>query len=387
MSMKALKRLYTYVVAASLLSGCTTPAIQTAPETAADPNAVVALIASGVTTAGNAILTKNSVRSAVSHCDEHGYPNVSNQSDPNYPGYLTHCFMSVDAGDTVIGGMSLAKNISCLLNAAGIVYDGVTHATAVTEGMRNDCDMPDDKVAEFVANITATSPAAFNSNYSHGVVIDLSGTIGLVFKVATKVVGTKSSFITSESWTDGSIGATAGSFDTGTGDLWYESRVERNDCTVEGRCGWNRHTRIRADLTVVDGEPTGLEEVSFAYSNIQFTPGQNGLGGIVVASSGDLTDGIKARLWVASSDGNPMHAPTATTDYDIVGNWAEVVNSACYTSTSETAGTCSAGLGLFSTNTKFLLSPSDSHMPVATWLTSITGQTFSAVNMNSDTQY
>lgn len=381
-------------VVLGLIGGCS----QT-PVVAADPSTVVTLVSQGVIAAGTWTTVVKRADSAPgridigntlvpSYCDEHGYPNGISQSDPNYPGYLARCFMTVDSGDTVLGGFSVPGMVSCMINAAGITYDGVSHEVAVTDEMIAACGLQDSGLtAGFLLNLTGSTPAAFNANFSHGVVVDLSESLGLTFKLATSVSGTVNSFITNESWSDGSIGTTAGTLDTASGDLWYESRVERNACVVSGRCGWNRHTRIRASLTMTGSEPTGLNSVSFGYSNIQFTPGQDSFGGTVITASGDLTDGVKARLWSAGHNGDAQIQPTDASDYDILSNWIEVNNQACFTSTSETANTCGTGLPLFSTNTQFLLNATDSHLPVATWLGTLSGQTYANVDMDADTQF
>jgi len=351
--------------------------------TTGDPKTIVGAISTAVQTVGTGMATSrgvNSSRPSASSCDVHGYPNGITQSDGNYPGYLTYCFTTVDSGDTVLGGFSTPNSLSCLISAAGLVYDGAAHSVTVTEAMLTDCELPsEDLPAGTVVSMTGSSPASFNSNYSNGVIVDLSDTLGLTFKIAFNVDGSKSSFITNESWTDGSIGTTGGKFDTATGNLWYESRVERENCSTASRCGWNRHTRINAALTMSGATPTGLSSLSFGYSNIQFTPAQSGLGGTLVTAKGNLTDGVKARLWSI--------APSAVAEYNTAGNWTETANTKCYTSSSETASTCGTGLDKFSTNTKFLLHSTDGHTSVSDWLGAITGQTFTEVDMDSDTQF
>ena len=344
-----------------------------------DPKTVVGLISTAVQAVGTGIATgRHSLQSrpGSSSCDAQGYPNGLNQSDGNYPGYLTYCFTTVDSGDTVLGGFGTPAVVSCLISAAGLAFDGAAHAVTITQAMLTACELSESDVpAGTAVTMTGSTPASFNSNYSSGVIVDLSSTLGLTFKIAF----TSNSFITSESWTDGSIGTTAGKLDTSTGDLWYESRVERENCSTSSRCGWNRHTRIRAALTMSGTTPTGLSSLSFGYSNIQFTPAQSGLAGTLVTAKGDLTDGIKARLWSIS--------PGSVTGYDTAGNWTETTNTKCYTSASETAGTCGTGLNDFSTNTKFLLHSTDGHSSVTDWLGAITGQTFTEVDIDSDTQF
>ncbi len=372
----------------SLLSSCgKTAAPASSP---ANPSSIVGAVAAGVGAIGKGMTTG---RSAISSrlltpavCDAHGYPIV-NQSDGLYPGQLTYCFVKIDQGDTVIGGFTLAKSVTCMLNSAGgVTYDGVQRTVPVTT---TGCftSSRDSVPTTMSVKVTGSAPASFNTNFQHGVIMEIVD-LGLTFKIATNTTGTTSSFLTSENWTtDGRTGTTEGSIDSVTGNLWYESRVNRLNCTTSSSCGWNRHTRIYANVTMDTSTPpipTGLKSVSFAYSNIQNTPGQTSLGGLFITAKGDLTTGIKARYWQATHDGTLNNNPTAVADYGTAANWAEVANTKCFTSTSDVAGTCGTGLDKFSTNAKFVMSGNET--PVATWFASATAQTFTAVNPDSDLQ-
>lgn len=164
----------------------------------------------------------------------------------------------------------------------------------------------------------------------------------------------------------------------------HESRVERNNCTTSGRCGWNRHTRIRANLQMSDAIAADLNSLSFAYSNIQFQPGQTNLGGTLITASGTLSSGIKARLFNWDSSGSPTAA-----DYSDAARWQEAPNTKCYTSSSETAANCGSGIDKPSAShtTFFLNGTQDSHTPVVDWFGSITGQTFSSIELETDNQF
>jgi hypothetical protein len=315
-----------------------------------------------------------------------GYPKVNSQ-DEHYPGHLTYCFLTVDAGDTVRGGFSIPKALTCLANSLSVSFDGNAHDFTVTPEMATACQLPSRDLGlrdGMAITITGSAPASFNPNYAQGIVLNVAS-MGLVFKMAINSSGSVNSFITNENWTDGSIGATAGKIDSSTGDLWYESRVERNNCSTSGRCGWNRHTRIRANLAMSGTTPTDLKSLSFAYSNIQFTPGQSNLGGTLITAKGDLSSGIKARLFNWDSSGSP--SPTSN-DYSDASRWGEAPNTKCYTSITDSASTCRESIDKPSaTNTKFFLNGNDSHTSVADWFTSITGQTFSAIEMKTDNQF
>ena len=387
----------TLSVVTGLVYGCGKKTAATATVPPPNLGTAVAAIRTGILTAGKsmgpaALMGSSSLQSEMNDalltpatCDSHGYPVVSNNS-PSYPGHLTYCFTTIDQGDTVIGGFGTATFVSCLVNQLGVQYDGAAHIVTVTDATIAACSLTGTGLTSGTQlTLTGSAPASFNNNYGNGVVIDLSAAMGLTFKIATNVTGSKTSFITNESWTDGSMGTTGGTLDSTTGDVWYESRVERMNCTTPSRCGWDRHTRIHALLTLSGGKPTGLTSLTFAYSNIQTTPGQNAFAGLLITSSGDLTAGIKARMWNATNGSGG--APTGIANYNTVANWVEAANTACYTSASETASTCGTGLAAFSTNTNFLLNTSDTHTAVPAWLAAITGQTFANVNVNSDTQF
>ncbi len=397
------------VVILGASSSCAKKAADPAPAataaTGGDPKAIVDTISTGVKVVGAGLTATSAVNigrtslredmpmaltSAV--CTNKGAPVVtSGYSDANYPGYYTYCTLTVQDGNTVAGGFDISSLGSCLIKEAGLSYDGVAHVITFTDALITTCGLGGGSgvTAGMQMTITPSAPASFNTNYANGaiLVLDSIGGAGLTFKVATNVVGTKKSFITSENWTDGHIGTTAGSFDTSTGDLWYEAREERDNCTTKDGCGWNRHTRLHALMKVTGNDPTGLVSLTFAHSEITFTPGQSSLGGLLVTASGALATGIKARLWTPTHGATVGAAVTAISDYSTVANWIENTNTKCYTASSETATGCGTGLAGFTTSTKFALNTTDSHTTVAAWLAAITGQTFTNVDVDADTQF
>jgi hypothetical protein len=154
-------------------------------------------------------------------------------------------------------------------------------------------------------------------------------------------------------------------------------------CNTNSSCGWNRHSRIYAKLQMSNQQPVGVDNISFAYSNIQTPPGQMGYAGVVVSASGALDTGVKARLFQASNGSGG--APAGVADYDVVGNWVEVANNKCYTRDAESAGTCDAGMSLFTDNTKFLLHQ-NGYTSYDTWFANLTELNFASTSLNSDTQ-
>lgn len=365
------------------ISGCSKSSSGTSDFTGA-----LTAIENSISVAGSSMQTGTLLKSRIapSDCDQYGYPTV-NQSNENYPGHLTYCFLTVDSGDTVRGGFSTPAALSCVLSKLSVNFDGSTQSFTVTPAIAAECGLNNDRFKnreDISGTLTASAPAAFNTNYAQGIVLDVTS-LGLVFKIAIDSDGNVKSFITNENWTDGSIGATAGTLDTSTGDLWYEARVERNDCSVTGRCGWNRHTRIRANMVMSGATPTDLNTIQFAYSNIQFLPGQDSLGGTLITAKGALSTGIKARLWNWDS---MTGSPTAA-DYSDTARWQETTNTKCYSASSESAAGCDAGMNKPSAgNTKFFLNATtDSHASVPTWFAGITGQTFSSIDIEADSQF
>jgi len=356
----------------------------------------VTAVSTGIKKAGTAMTTgafrfngQEMPKVTSSSCDAHGQPQgLSGTSDALYPGYFTYCSMTVDSsGDTVLGAFDTPNMVSCLLTQAGIQYGGVQQTVTITDAMLAACPSASGNVPSgTVITMTGSSPASFNSNFTYGVILNIAS-FGLTFHMATSFTNNKISFLTEEAWSSPSAysGVGAGTLDTSTGDLWYERRDERGTCTTSGSCGWNRHTRIHALLTMSGTTPTGLSSISFAYSNISYTPGQSAFMGTLITASGDLTTGIKGRLWQAN-DGS-TGSPAGDTDYTNAGHWAENAGSSCFTSASETATTCGTGISGMSSSTNFVLAGSDSHTTVSAWLTAFTPFTFTSVNVNDDTQF
>lgn len=359
--------------------------VSSSPSFSADePAAIVDLVADAVQMTGSGLGSGQSglhAQMTSSVCDEHGYPLNLNESDPEYPGYLTYCFMTVNSGDTVYGGFELAKAIACALEEGGVEFNGVPQNIDISED--SSCFSPGQGPGQDITVVaTGSSPASFNSAYAKGVEISIPD-LDMTFKIAANVSNGKVSFITMEENEDGSVGATAGSLDLTNGDLRYEARNERFNCITDSRCGWNRHSRIYAKLVMSNYAPVGVESISFAYSNIQTPPGQQGYAGVVVSASGDLATGIKARLFQASNGSG--QAPAALSDYDVVGNWVEVSNNKCFTADSESASTCDSGLALFTDNTKFLMHE-NGYTTHDDWFAQLTELSFNAVDLNEDVQ-
>lgn len=364
------------------------------------PTAILTAVTEGVSKAGARVNGSSAASSLTvgrmissSDCDTHGDPaSHSSPSDPLFPGYLTYCKMTVDDGspDTLQGSFSGVKGIICEVERAGFVFDGAAHDLSLTPSL--SCftqaeidDMIGDGMSTFEITATGSNPASFNRYFDRGVVLDVTG-FG-TYQVGTKVTATKIEILTYEYQSATKAGTTYGSIDLSTGEIRGEARMERIDCTESGSCGWNRHWRVYAKMNVVGGTiGDSLESISFAYSNIQSPPGQSSYGGVLVTTSGDMTNGIKARAFSATNGSSG--APTALSQYYTAANWTETANTKCYLGGDEDATTCGSGIAGFSTSSAFVLNSSASSAGTSalTFFTSFAGATYTDVNPNSETQ-
>lgn len=354
----------------------------------------VAAIGTEMTAASFAMKASGDVSAmfSSSQCSSHGDPDQtafpSGQSDPKYPGILTYCKLAINDGspDTVQGGFAIVKAISCALEGS-LTWDGNPVATSFTPS--STCftadQLTDIGTSPISATVTSSAPAAFNSYFTHGISIAVSG-FG-TFVIGAKVSGNEIEFISYENQSADKLGTTYGYFNTSTGVLRYEARMERLDNATSGSGGWNRHIRMYATMQMSGSTPTDLDTISFAYSNIQDSPGQSGPGGVLVTAKGDLSTGIKARLWGATNGSSG--APTTRAHVYTVGNWSEVTNTHCYTSSSESATTCDSGISGLSGNAYFLL-PSTGYTSgytnATSFYTGFSGATYTSVNVTSDPQ-
>ncbi|MBK7845081.1 MAG: hypothetical protein IPJ71_15595 [Bdellovibrionales bacterium] len=336
-------------------------------------------------------------------CDAHGRPLASaggadlSQSDEFYPYLHTYCAVSIKDGDTVRGGFDLVRSLICTLEKGGIEFSG---ATQEITGNFNDTDCwpdggPGDETGTITLSAVGSSPASFNSHYTKGVIFSVAS-LGLTFKIAANLDSDKIEFITHESWSGaaagdsaGDIGTMAGELTKSTGVLRFEKRDERvrSDCAAS-RCGWNRHTRLYAVLTMSNGEPQGVTSLSYGFADIQAnaatvnSSATDGYGRLITAS-GPLSSGIKARLFETASSRSLAQVAT-------VGQYSEVTNTACATSAGfDDAADCTSntGIGNFSTNAKFTLLSSTSRTSTDSWLSTFSGFNFTAVDLDTDNAF
>lgn len=343
----------------------------------------LAAIGSSLSTTTRSLSTKGDVSVMLdpSECDSHGYPTGVSNSDGRYPGVASYCQLKVNSGspDTVQGGFEVTKAIACAVRKAGALYDGNPQTLTLTADA--SCFTPSmlqDMPPTFSAVVTGSSPASFNNHYERGLEIDVTG-MGMIFKMGTTVNNSVIEYITYEDGGTNKTGMTAGSLNRATGEIRYEARFDRIDCSENGSCGWNRHIRLYADMSLLpNGDPGELESISLAISNLY----GDMVSGQLVTASGNLTDGIKARYFFANN-GTPGQPATNVSHFNSVGNWEEVVNTKCYTATSENGVGCDAGLDKFSSSTKFALTGTElSPLQIFNGLSS--SMTFTSVNLDSD---
>ncbi len=385
-------------------SGSSTPATQVAD--------AIGLVAKGVGAIGSGMTgtaLMGSIRPMTvtqfntNRCDGHGRPLASaggadlSQSDEFYPYLHTYCAVSIKDGDTVRGGFDLVRSLICTLEKGGIEFSG---ATQEITGNFNDTDCwpdgaPGDETGTITLSAVGSSPASFNSHYTKGVIFSVAS-LGLTFKIAANLDSDKIEFLTHESWSGaaagdsaGDIGTMAGELTKSTGVLRFEKRDERvrSDCAAS-RCGWNRHTRLYAVLTMSNGEPQGVSSLSYGFADIQAdaatvnTTGTNGYGRIITAS-GLLSSGIKARIFATTPSRTLAEVATS-------GQYSETTNTACATSAGfDDSADCTSntGIGNFSANTKFTLLSSTSRTSVDSWLSSFSGFNFTAVDLDTDNAF
>lgn len=314
-------------------------------------------------------------------CDSHGEPLV-NSSNNDYPAMVFFCKIAKNTGspDSVQGSYTLVKSISCMLEKAGLVFDGTTRSVTATPD--TTCFTADQisnmGVSTMTISVTASKPAAFNTYFDAGIVMDIPsfGT----FKLASKVSGSKLEFIAMEDQSANEANKTgvyAASFDSSTGDLRFEARHDRFSCTTNSSCKWSRHDRIYAKLTMSSGEVSGIESISGIAAEISDNGGSSYYGKISTIK-GDISSGVKARYFSAST--------STSSNLGSFSNYSETNNTACYTQSSSSASCGSnTGIALGSGSVPFSLHPSTSYSSSATWLAGYSGMSFTSADF-SDVQ-
>jgi hypothetical protein len=331
-------------------------------------------------------------------CDVHGMPVESgtttyiSQSDVRYPFIHTYCAMTISDGDTVRGSFDMVKELMCALEKGGVTFNGTEQSIAID--FTDTACWPDggpDGATSGTLTATGTAPASFNTHFEKGVsFIYTEGSNVLTYKVAANITSSSIEFIANESWSNGNIGVMAGSLNKTTGALLFEKRDERIRSTcgaTEGSCGWNRHTRLAATLTMsAAGEPTGLTNLSYGYADTQVkaaamgNPADTNSSGKIITSSGTLSGGIKSRVFAASGK--------TTAQLKDFSQWTESVHTGCMTGAAgiNDGADCTSNTGIanFTADTKFALYSTSAQLSPSAWLAAFSGFNFTAVDIDDD---
>ena len=324
-------------------------------------------------------------------CDENGTPVEAgtatriNTTDERYPYVQTYCSLTINAGDTVVGGFGLARSLICTLEAGGIEFAGATQSID-SDFTDTECwpdGGPEDE--DVTLSAVGSSPASFNDHFDKGVIFTVAS-LGLTFKIAANLDGNKIEFIAYDVWDNGNTGAMSGEINKSTGVLRFEKRDERirADC-ADSSCGWNRHSRIHANLTMTDGEPSGLESFEYANSDTHVDKANETSGnhsGQIVTAKGALADEIKANVRIASvSGGNASYLQTPS-------NWAlPTDHTACFADgVIDDAADCTTETDItaMTTNSTFILYATPAAAAPADWLADFSGFDFDEIDLDDD---
>ena len=354
---------------AGLIVGCSggssSPTIATATVSANKPSTAITAVSSAVAVAGTSMGSAGVSAAFVGaggpvfhpmditqDCSIHAEPLRAGvtvaDADPDFPGKFMYCKLAYNTQDeeSVQGAFAQVKAISCMLENAGLVFDGQAHSYTVT--IDSTCWSATQLAqmggggSSMTLSVTGTSPAAFNTYYQRGVTMTVPNVGDM--QLGTSVSTNKIEFMESEAISANSrYSSFVASLDYSTGDLRYELREDRYNDSADGSSsgGFSRHQRIYAKVATSGQSVTGLISVSAAQAETYNGSIQGGYGGRAVTASGDLVNGIKARFW------SPAGAsPSATSDLLIASNWTETTNTRCYTSSGANGGGCSSGIAI-----------------------------------------
>lgn len=357
------------------------------------PSSIVGKFNSAMTSAGvqlestslasalrKGLSSKYAASSVDDSCDENASPmkngTLMDQNDAEYPAKLFYCKIVKNSGspESIPGSYSQTQSIACALEKAGVTYDGVEH-TATIE-VDADCfsaeELADDEMpSSMEITYVASEPAAFNSNFQKGVVMTVPdfGT----FTLATSVSGSDIKFMGYENQSSTKTGVYVGEFNSDTGEIRFEGRHDRFNCTEEGSCGWSKHDRILLKCGSISdkGECEDIISVEGASSDIF----SNNDSGRISTISGDFSVGVKTRFY-SIGDGQ----------FNTPASWSENMAAAgqCYTLESPTAGDCSSNDGIELPTSTFRYTLFSGFTPNSEWYQDVDSLDFTSVSMNSD---
>ncbi|AFY01546.1 hypothetical protein [Bdellovibrio bacteriovorus] len=321
-------------------------------------------------------------------CNEHAMPldeqgGYMDSQGPDYPSRLFYCKLAQNSGspDSIPGSFQQIKAISCMLEKAGLVFDNQdrqVHLTPDTSCFTAQ-QLADMNIQAMTVTVRASKPAFFNTYYDSGVSLTIPdmGT----YRIAAKLSGTKMEFLTHDdqsAYSPNKSGTYAASFDVLTGELKYESRGDRFQCSENSSCGWSRHDRLLAQVGMTNGEITSVSKIEAIAGEI-YTDHNNAYSARVSTIKGSLASGLKARYFMVNTN--------TSNDLGDATKYSEVVNNRCYTHASDQAD-CSTNPGIElpqEVSFKFNLHPSTQFTSTQDWVSQLTGLGFSSVNF-SDVQ-
>lgn len=355
---------------AVLLSSCGSDSTITAD----DMSGVLNKVDEGVIAVGYG-LSAAAARSVDDICDEHASVKSTAAVSGNavYPGLVHYCLIAKNtySPDSIQGAYALLKSISCALKAAGgVTFDGA--AKSMTVSLTTDCfrqSQIDEIGTSLSTTVTGSTSPSFAPHYSHGVEISIPAA-SMTFKFATKVTGNLVEFASME--TGQGEGAFQGAFDSSTGEVWYEARMDRFDATCSRKdrdCGWSRHIRLYADT-----EGTGTTATVQTYSGIYSDVQKSTFSGRVMTAHGTRAEGLYVREF---SNSGGTRAQLADPTHS---NWV-LANSTGACIDIGAASTCTSNTGLnvksAAANGNFFMIPTNTtYTTAASFLTAATGLTF-----------
>ncbi|MGZ3770875.1 MAG: hypothetical protein ACXVCP_12175 [Bdellovibrio sp.] len=323
-------------------------------------------------------------------CNNHAQPlngdgvTRLNNTDADYPAMVFFCTLAQNTHDpdTIQGSYEMVNAIACALKNAGLTWDGADHTVTMTVDSTCFSAQQISNIGTSSMTITsnASQPASFNTHYDAGIIMTVPN-FG-IFKVATKVTGTKIEFLVLEdqnSITANKTGSYAAAFDSSSGNLWFEARHDRFFASTTGSCGnscgWSRHIRILANMTMdAAGNPNGLVSVQGVSAALGTNTGPS-YSSDINTISGDMTNGLKARNYANTV----INSQSALADG---ASYTEHTNTKCYLANSSAGTGCGTGIQLTLSGTaNFPFSQAGaSYTSPTSWMTGLTtGLSFTTV--------
>jgi hypothetical protein len=376
----------------------------TSPLNAAKPSTAVTAVSAAVATAGTSMgssgISAAFAGNSVFHpydisqdCSIHAEPERSGSpltnSDPDYAGKFMYCKLAYNTQDpeSVQGAMAQLKSISCMLENAGLLWDGASHSyTMVADTScwsQQQLTNMGGSGQTLTITATASMPASFNTYYERGISMTIPSLGDMT--IATNISDSKVEFTASETNAPhNKFDAYSATLDYVAGEVRYELRSDRFDDTVDSSSGgFSRHQRIYAKVTNSGTTVTGLTSISAAQVETYNGAVQGGYGGQAVTASGTTAGGIKARYFDPNAS-----SPASKADLEKASNWVETTNTRCYTSATANGLGCTTGIAIPTSSSadSFHFALIGTHTASDTWANARGAWTFTVVDPGVDVQ-